>query len=170
MDCPKCVGRLQPFEIKIQNAHTLKKVKDSYAWHWGNEEVDMNQLLDRIATSNALSLDKCFVCEGIWFDKGELEKLAKLGIKKETISSHISDSKLYKQLNEKSGLCPCCKIPMRKIKGKKGLHKVVIDLCGKCNGIWLDGGEANYAVKGSAAAKVMNIFRYIWHDRFLSSK
>jgi len=130
----------------------------------------MNNMLDKIAVSDSLNLDKCFACEGVWFDEGELSKLAELGIKKETIASRINDSKLYKQLNEKSGLCPRCKKPMRRMRGKKGLRNIAVDLCGKCNGIWLDGGEANYAVKGNAAARAMNIFRYVWHDRFIPSK
>jgi Zn-finger nucleic acid-binding protein len=36
--------------------------------------------------------------------------------------------------------CPSCKIPMNKVRYGKIRH-TMIDMCGDCNGIWLDKGE-----------------------------
>lgn len=38
---------------------------------------------------------------------------------------------------DKTLICPRCKINMKKIKKKD----VVIDVCHKCNGMWLDDNE-----------------------------
>ncbi len=45
--------------------------------------------------------------------------------------------KKNKGFEEKNLLCPRCNVIMRKIKKQD----VVIDVCGKCNGIWLDDNE-----------------------------
>ena len=48
-----------------------------------------------------------------------------------------------KMFNKKHGEnileCPRCKTEMRKIKK----HDVIIDVCKKCNGMWLDDNEIN---------------------------
>ncbi len=42
-----------------------------------------------------------------------------------------------KKYNEKIFLCPRCGIEMKKIKK----HDVIIDVCKKCKGMWLDDSE-----------------------------
>jgi uncharacterized protein len=44
---------------------------------------------------------------------------------------------MVKSKDEIKLLCPRCKINMKKIKK----HDVVIDVCHKCNGMWLDDNE-----------------------------
>lgn len=144
MDCPKCVGKLQSFRVKIYGADS-KQLPVSEA---------------KTAKIKALDLDKCFVCSGMWFDKGELQKLRMEKISKATIASKIDDGKLYRRLNEKGGLCPRCKKPMKKALGKNRLKKVNVDLCGKCRGVWLDGGEVNYILAGGATKRFINIYRF----------
>ena len=144
MDCPKCVGRLQPFKIRAYKADS-KKLPVSYA---------------KATKIESLELDKCFVCDGMWFDKDELNKLSVEKVSEKTIASKIDDPKIYKRLNEKSGLCPRCKKPMRRIKGRKGLKNVFIDLCGKCKGVWLDGGEVNHILHKGAVKRFINFYRF----------
>ena len=44
---------------------------------------------------------------------------------------------LNKKYDERLLLCPRCNIEMKKIKK----HDVIIDVCKKCNGMWLDDKE-----------------------------
>ena len=165
MDCPKCVGKLQPLKIDVHGVKNLNIQRDGSrsTKRWGTETDEM---LDGSAFFKSLNLDKCFACDGVWLDKDELKKLQKMGVNNETIASH-GTAKLYKQLNEKSGVCPRCKVPMRKMKGKKGIRRVTVDLCGKCKGLWLDGGEVNFAIKGAPKQRFQNIWKYLWSERFI---
>ena len=162
LDCPKCIGKLQPFTIKLYDLDIedireyipltglfTAKVKDP-DWRGFNG----------LKKSGRIELDKCFVCSGMWFDKGELKKVIKENPKKRTLGSYIHDSKIYKQLNAKSGLCPRCRVPMRKLQGKNRLKKTTIDVCPKCRGTWLDGGEINYLLKGHKEISVNAVFRH----------
>ncbi len=93
--------------------------------------------------------DVCFICEGIWLDKGEFAALIKLD-SKDFLYDHLSSSaydgseikELAQELNEKEGLCPKCSNILLKrtnYRGKKG--DLMIDECSQCLGVWLDGGE-----------------------------
>ncbi len=94
-------------------------------------------------------VDVCFVCEGIWFDSGELEKVIEADSKdfnfidvgrEELDGKEIAGMK--EELDEKESACPRCgdgtKLVRREYGGKR---KVNIDACPTCGGIWLDGGE-----------------------------
>ena len=89
--------------------------------------------------------DVCWVCEGIWFDKDELEKVLEADSKdfnKIDLDRGGLDGKevsdVYKELDEKSIKCPRCGEELKKELYPKGIR---IDTCAKCDGIWLDGGE-----------------------------
>jgi len=166
MDCPKCVGRLQEFNLRLykQEQYTIQP---NIGKKWGTSTT---YRIKGSGKPKRLELDKCFVCSGIWFDKGEIKKLKHQKVDRKTLASCMNDLKLYKQLNEKSGLCPKCKVPLRKMKGRKGFRNVTADICVKCDGIWLDGGEINPVLKGSAKGKLTNIWRFLWYDRFVPEK
>jgi len=46
-------------------------------------------------------------------------------------------AKIHKKTGEEYLLCPRCKIDMKKIVKRD----VVIDVCNKCGGMWVDAGE-----------------------------
>ncbi len=113
MNCPKCLGKLQE-----------KIVEDC-------------------------KVDVCFVCEGIWFDNGELEKVIKadakdfdfLDIDREELDGKEA-AELKEEFDNKESICPRCADGTKLIRKKhKGIHEINVDVCPKCNGIWLDGGE-----------------------------
>ena len=56
---------------------------------------------------------------------------------------------LDKKTGEKLLSCPCCGIRMKKLKKKD----VVVDVCGKCGGMWMDFGEMEKLAAMSAEAK-----------------
>ncbi|MBL7131210.1 MAG: zf-TFIIB domain-containing protein [Candidatus Omnitrophica bacterium] len=146
MDCPKCIGRLKALRIKrygLEKMYTRSRRGGS-----PGPEVMITTVIKAPKKAGVLELDKCWVCNGIWFDKGELKKLQREKLDRKTIGSHIDDPKLYKLLNKKGGLCPRCKAPMRKMKGKTGARNITVDICITCGGIWLDGGEVNYFLRG----------------------
>ncbi len=96
-----------------------------------------------------IKVDACFVCEGIWFDAGELEAVLKADSKdfdfidvgrEEFDGKELGD--YVKELDEKPGLCPRCMDKTFLVRGPyKGEHKLNVDMCPKGHGLWLDGGE-----------------------------
>jgi uncharacterized protein len=97
----------------------------------------------------SIHADVCFLCEGIWLDKGEFGSLIRLDSKDflfDDLSSSEYDGseikELAQELNDKEGHCPRCSnvtLTKSKYRGKKG--DLMIDECPQCHGIWLDGGE-----------------------------
>lgn len=84
-----------------------------------------------------VEIDKCFSCNGVWLDEGELEQLlqgSKLG--EEIIYSIIP----HKKSKEKPVKCPVCGKKMTKILAGRS-ESIVLDKCENEHGIWFDGGE-----------------------------
>lgn len=111
MKCPKCVGKL-----KEKNVENVK-------------------------------VDVCWVCEGIWLDGKELEKVLEadskdfklIDIDREELDGK-EVAELYKELDAIIGKCPKCaeEIILETTSYPRGIS---VDVCPKCKGIWLDGGE-----------------------------
>jgi len=163
MDCPKCIGKLQKKKIRIFSIDRWEK-RINLGVKWGERvravDVDTKK-------KETIDIDQCFVCEGIWFDKGELKKFQQEKIGNKTVSSCLADKKLYKELNEKGGLCPKCKKPMRIVRGKNKGRNVLLDLCPKCEGVWLDGGEVNNFIKGLGRETSENIYKFFWSNNYI---
>ena len=120
MNCPKCpVGNLNEVTIRVDNLYRAK-------------------VLQGEGRTLELKLDQCFVCNGVWFDAGELDKY--LAEQINIMDSPEVDRSLMEELNQKVGKCPRCQIDMAKKQAPKD-PKVTIDFCEKCQGIWLDTGE-----------------------------
>jgi len=116
MNCPKCIGKLQEVSIAVK---TASKIKD----------------LQGAGVSYNLTLDKCFVCGGVWCDKGELEKYLAEGIT--VIDSKSLGQKLDKKLDQQDGNCPRCDVLMEKQTSEID-QATTIDRCPECEGVWLD--------------------------------
>lgn len=96
-----------------------------------------------------VEVDSCFVCEGIWFDAGELEKVIKADSKdfdfidvgrEEFDGQEIQE--YIKNLDEKPSECPRCADGTLLFRSKYGgKHQINVDVCPKGHGLWLDGGE-----------------------------
>ena len=52
-------------------------------------------------------------------------------------------AKIDKETGEELLLCPRCKIDMKKLKK----NEVIIDICKKCGGMWVDAGEIEKLAK-----------------------
>ena len=90
----------------------------------------------RTETFNDVEIERCPVCKGIFFDKGELEALAQAdtGTADTFAFSPISDV-----MDSVAASCPRCEKPMAaQVDGESGVR---IDSCGECGGTFLDQGE-----------------------------
>ena len=103
----------------------------------------------REITIGDVKVDICWICEGIWFDKGELEKILKSDssdFQLDNLGQAEMDGKeaahLKKEINDKIGVCPRCE-EKTKLQKEEYLpnKKLEIDICPKGHGIWLDGEE-----------------------------
>jgi Zn-finger nucleic acid-binding protein len=103
-------------------------------------------LLQPVSILN-VELDKCHECDGIWFDKGELEKARDAGATdlEEAIEKEYGDPAYDQQATEGYMQCPRC-------DGRLFSHHytyvapVKVDTCRKCLGVWLDDGELDKIV------------------------
>ena len=129
MNCPKCVGKLQKTNINMYATSDIEELKGA-------------------ATSQSLEIDQCFVCGGVWFDKGELDKYT---TEKITIINAPSIGKtLDKEMNAKEGNCPKCSVAMKKTPYDKE-PSITLDVCEKCKGIWLDSTEVDRVERANKA-------------------
>ena len=102
-----------------------------------------------------IEVDKCPNCKGIWFDKGELNELEKI-----VEPVLIEFRKIPKDIDQLNGLwCPNC--TPQKMMDKK-IHprdeEVIIDICSKCEGVWLDPGELEAIQKENWISALIGFF------------
>lgn len=87
---------------------------------------------------NNIELDYCEKCRGVWFDAGELELLLELEKPDIFIKEMLEKGEV--RYDEDKRKCPLCAQKMKKSTlGQE--PKVLIDVCPRAEGIWLDGGE-----------------------------
>lgn len=119
LDCPKCNGRLGSTKLDVFEIQKEKNL----------EGADMEFELE---------VFQCFVCGGVWFDKGKLETYLRENLK--TLHSPSLGKQMDQQLNSKKGKCPICKIEMT--QHPEAIDQgVMVDTCPKCGGVWLDSTE-----------------------------
>ena len=92
--------------------------------------VKMNQTEINVLGPNVI-IDVCPKCNGVWFDKGELNKILK-------------DRKLSDYLTKNIGtqtkselVCPRC----GGLMDIENAEEIEVDVCLNCSGVWLDQGE-----------------------------
>jgi Zn-finger nucleic acid-binding protein len=105
--------------------------------------VKCNSILDK-ATFQGLEVDLCPKCGGLWLDRGEITRAAKL--------PEAELARLRTLLTGKAGPppvpsenkapCPACPGSLSEVL----LGTVHVDYCNKCHGLFLDKGELEAAV------------------------
>jgi len=87
---------------------------------------------------DAVEIDYCTECGGIWLDAGELELLlGEPGRARRLIDSlQVDNGK-----SERARTCPICDGKMQKIIVGSGAPVLLIDKCRKGDGLWFDKGE-----------------------------
>ena len=117
MKCCKCKG-------------TLNKVTVTTSPEYGGKILSDAELTQEI------TVDRCLLCNGIWFDVNELdqylaEKLLLLD------SNRVPNAA---ELDKKEGVCPTCGKKLVKSKAPKGA-RFKVDRCPNGHGVWLDSTE-----------------------------
>jgi Zn-finger nucleic acid-binding protein len=110
--------------------------------------VKCNSILDK-ATFQGLEVDLCPKCGGLWLDRGEITRAAKL--------PEAELARLRTLLTGKAGPppvptevvapCPACPGKLAEVL----LGTVHVDYCSRCQGIFLDRGELQAAVEAVRA-------------------
>ena len=107
-----------------------KKVSSERKYECHKCWVEMNK--EEVETFGPnIIIDVCPKCNGIWLDKGELDKL----LKDKKLSNYLT-----KHIGTKSKspmICPRCGNVMDIEKA----DDVEVDVCLTCGGVWLDSGE-----------------------------
>ena len=90
-----------------------------------------------------MQLDKCHKCDGLWCDRGELERLRDAAVDgaEEVLERKHGDPAYQEGRPEGYMLCPRCgnaRLQRQRYTYKTGLS---VDRCEKCLGIWLDDTE-----------------------------
>lgn len=106
-------------------------------------------------------VDVCPQCMGVWFDRGEAKLLKTAEELKQLIASARYatgrcaanghplprlPSAVCGKCKAPGACCPSCggRLAMIAVRGK------IIDVCDRCEGVWLDGGELSALIGGSA--------------------
>lgn len=103
-----------------------------------------------VVEHNRIELDYCRQCHGVWFDAGELELLLE-SLDLESLQVILDDvlELPEAQSGEKKRRCPICGRKMKKANiGQEPL--ILIDVCSRGDGLWLDGGELHQLITQAA--------------------
>ena len=89
-----------------------------------------------------VTLDLCQRCHGLWFDRGELEKVEHLGVELVRLQSSVVAPRP----------CPRCsgRLNEAKLAGSDGL---LLDECDRCGGLFFDAGELDRLRRLKAEAR-----------------
>ncbi len=81
---------------------------------------------------------QCKICEGLWFDDGELNRA--IAHHHDDVDEHQHEAQLGQHLGVSVRHCGDCHKPLQHYHLLKE-YEVVIDCCPSCNGVWLDKHE-----------------------------
>ena len=90
------------------------------------------------AAVEVLELDQCPACGGLWFDAEELSKYLDRAARPAASSAPAPAAAAAADARE--GRCPRCLVALMKDPAPNN-PKVTADVCARCGGLWLDGGE-----------------------------
>lgn len=89
--------------------------------------------------ADGLQVDVCSGCGGIWFDRGELHKALQMD---GCAIAAFCDEVVDPDVNFEPGDCPSCGAGTTLLRVQSARNRdVTVDYCGRCRGLWLDGGE-----------------------------
>lgn len=91
-----------------------------------------------------VTLDLCQRCHGLWFDRGEVERLERFGLELVRLTPAVGSRR-----------CPRCSggLAAARLRGAGGL---ILDECDRCGGLFFDAGELDRARKWRAEARLLS--------------
>jgi len=92
---------------------------------------------------DGLELDRCVQCHGYWLDRGELEAICELHITdvEHLVQESVTAAEVPPRRVEGYMRCPRCPDGRLQRITYTFLHRVKVDRCDKCLGLWLDKSE-----------------------------
>jgi uncharacterized protein len=84
-----------------------------------------------------VTVDRCSACAGVWFDAEELSE--SLSGEAQHVARLLKSS-VSERADGKKGRCPRDDSELMRVYSSID-RSVVLDACGECRGVWLDGGE-----------------------------
>ncbi len=90
---------------------------------------------------DGLEVDSCPECFGVWFDREELKRFVQTPALVQRLQDGSRELDLLPRSQERR--CPIC--PEVALL-ESNLGQVYVDVCPRCRGIWLDGGEFEQAI------------------------
>ncbi|MEM7352646.1 MAG: zf-TFIIB domain-containing protein [Acidobacteriota bacterium] len=102
---------------------------------------------------------RCDECQGRFLDPRQLEMI------EETVEPTLVEIRRIPTSSDQQVSLPCPVCPshpvMEKFEHHRD-HKVVLDRCRQCRGIWLDGGELRAIREESLPVFLANTVQYFW--------
>ena len=92
-----------------------------------------------VLEQDAVEIDYCDTCKGIWLDRGELELLFNAP---QAATMFLETLMAANDTKESLRKCPICGYQMDKVI-TSGVNAVLLDRCRRGHGLWLDQGELN---------------------------
>ena len=87
-------------------------------------------------TFDAVEVDRCFGCGGVWLDKGEMEEIDNKNIS--TLVDVVGKTEKSEVMDGLTAHCHRCDNDMISLTGA---NDVKFDWCDQCEGIFFDRGE-----------------------------
>lgn len=100
-----------------------------------------------------LEVDSCPECFGIWFDREELRQFLSHPDWVEKVLPDLPTPDRFLRPASQARLCPGCRQEMKESQ----LGEILVDVCPRCQGIWLDQGELRQAVEQYRQGKRGNL-------------
>lgn len=103
-----------------------------------------------------IQLDKCHVCDGIWCDPGELERLRQLELPSIEKELEVRYGNPHVAAGEVSGYMRCPRCADGRLQGVTVTYTrhVRVDRCETCLGFWLDRKELDLVVAERSRIRV----------------
>jgi uncharacterized protein len=104
---------------------------------------------------------QCPQCEGHWLEGEDLRRL------ESTVNVRLFEWRKLPpdELQTRELACPRCKPrqAMKKVRSERDRH-VLLDVCERCQGVWLDGGELRAIQEMGFVAALTDAVRFITKD------
>lgn len=151
INCPKCNEKMEKVIYEFSGDYIIIHKED------GTVEKILKSHENSLEDNTNVEIDRCINCNGIWFDKGEYEKLSELE-ESEEIENKNQNNINTKFVNKENMICPRCneKLVRKKIKEKD----IEYEYCEKCEGLFLDSGEYSESIE-EKHEKNTSIFKFL---------
>jgi len=110
------------------------------------------------ASGVAIRAFECLECTGHWLESDDLKEV------EQSVDVHLSEWKHLPGVETQGRilLCPRCqpRVFMEKVLSKRD-HRVVMDVCSRCKGVWLDYGELEAIMRKGLFSALADVLGFL---------